>query len=214
MSFLLARSEHMRCTMPSSRVRKTKVLGFGTNDADYVVDPGKQTGEAACPAYRAWMRMLIRCYSKPFLRKNPTYEDVFVCDSWASFMRFREWWVANVVDNWEIDKDLLQPGNRMYSPDSCIFVPPWLNRFLIGSDSARGELPIGVYFHKREKKFRAQLSMGNGVQRTIGTFNTVEEAYLAWVNAKIELAVEKKSDMDAIDPRIFPNVIRLISTKK
>lgn len=49
MSFLLSRSEHMRRTMPSSRVRKTKVLGFGTNDADYVVDPRKTNGGGGLP---------------------------------------------------------------------------------------------------------------------------------------------------------------------
>lgn len=213
MSNLLTKSNSMRSSMPSHRKRKTKILGFGFNNADYVVDPGKSSGIGVDHAYHTWMRMLIRCYSESFLKKNPTYRGVTVCSSWSEFMNFRSWWADNVVDGWEIDKDLLYPGNRIYGPETCIFVPPWLNRFLIGSEAARGNLPIGVFYHKRDRKYRAQLSMGDSKQKTLGSFKTPEEAYHAWVTAKINMAISLKPKMDEIDHRIFENVIAIIKSK-
>lgn len=40
-------------------------------------------------------------------KKWPSYIGVTVCDEWRSFMKFREWWLENHVDGWQIDKDLL-----------------------------------------------------------------------------------------------------------
>ena len=215
MSVLLSKSEWMRAHMPANRKRgNRKIFGRAVNDASYVVDPGKQTGVPPCPAYKCWMRMLIRCYSESFLCRNPTYVGVSVCDSWLLFSNFREWWVLHVVDDWELDKDLLHLGNTVYAPDNCVFVPKWLNRFLNDSAARRGEFPIGVYYHKRDRKFRAQLSLGEGPQITIGNFDTPDAAYGAWLSAKLNHALSKKTEMDAIDVRIFPNVMRRIETMK
>jgi len=74
-----------------------------------------------------------------------------------------------------LDKDIKVPGNKIYSPDFCVFVPNDLNTLLIDSGAARGEWPIGVFFHKREQKFRAQCNVG-GKRIYLGSFNTPEEA--------------------------------------
>jgi len=214
MKNMKTKSDWMRNEMPSTRKRNSLVLGFGINDADYVVDPAKKSGIGVCPAYHAWLRMIIRCHSKAFLKKNHTYFNASVCDDWRYFMKFREWWHSNVVDDWEIDKDLLIIGNRVYSADSCVFVPPWLNRFLLASNSARGDLPIGVYYHKREQRYRSQLSMGDGKQKTLGSFSSPSQAHSAWVEAKKGLAAIKKVDMDNIDVRIYRNVLKMISDMK
>lgn len=215
MSCLLAKSDAMRASKPSSRFRgKRKVLGVGINDADYVVDPAKKSGIGVCPAYHSWLRMLMRCYSEPFLKNNPTYRGSSVCHSWLSFSYFREWWSSNVVDGWEIDKDLLHIGNKVYAPGNCIFVPKWLNTMLNGNESARGGHPIGVYFHKKEGKFRSQISLCSGTQKWLGSFTLEDDAYLAWLNAKLDYASSRKKEMDAIDVRIYPNVVSIIKGKR
>lgn len=215
MSELRAKSEWMRVNKPSNRKRgNRRMLGGAVNDSTYVVDPGKATGFTPCPAYKCWVRMLIRCYSAPFLLKNPTYYGVSVCEPWLIFSNFREWWLSNVVDGWELDKDLLHIDNTIYSPDKCVFVPKWLNRFLNDCAAGRGEWPIGVYYHKRDRKFRGQLSVDKGPQITLGSFSTAEEAHAAWLNAKLGVALSKKSDMDAIDLRIYPNVTAKILSMK
>lgn len=215
MSIALVKSDWMRETMPSTRKLRTKlVLGWGINDADYVIDPSKTSGIGPCPAYQAWQRMLLRCYSEAFLLKNPTYKGVTVCEDWRKFSSFREWWTRNVADGYELDKDLLNPGNKVYSPDACIFVPKWLNTLANGHEAGRGELPIGVYFHKREKRYRAQVALCTGVQKTLGSFRTKEEAHSAWLDAKLKYASSRKSEMDAIDERLYPNIVTIIRGKK
>lgn len=215
MSDLLSKSNWMRETMPAKRTRgKRLVLGVGLNDADYVVDPGKSNGVGKCPAYACWMRMLMRGYSRAFQSKNPTYFDVTVCDDWLVFSNFRAWWGSNVVDGWELDKDLLSPGNKQYSPKNCVFVPPWLNRTLNGRCAARGLLPVGVFFHKGKGKFRAQIALGDGRQKTIGDFSSADDAYAAWLSGKISYVTSRKQEIDAIDKRIFSNIIKIIKDIK
>ena len=71
--------------------------------------------------YTAWVNMLRRCY----LDEHPTYKDCTVCVEWHDFQVFAEWYENNYpVDGkkYAIDKDIKIDGNKIYSPDFCIFV--------------------------------------------------------------------------------------------
>ena len=60
---------------------------------------------------------------------------------------------------WEgkhLDKDILFEGNKVYSPDTCIFVTPTVNTFTTDCGAARGEWLIGADWHKQAGKFRAR----------------------------------------------------------
>lgn len=206
----LSKSNHMRETMPRKTTRKTMVFNVGINDADYVVDPSKKSGIGPCPAYKAWSRIMQRAYSNAFLSDNPTYHGVSVHEDWHKFSSFREWWCENVVHGWEIDKDLIMIGNMQYGPDVCIFIPKWLNVIVNGSSASRGDLPIGVYYHKREKRYRAQISMCEGRQKQLGSFSSPLIAYNAWLSAKLEYIESRKKDIDSIDVRIYSNVLKKI----
>ena len=35
-----------------------------------------------------------------------------------------------LIEKWEIDKDVLLKGNKIYSEDTCVFIPPCLNLML------------------------------------------------------------------------------------
>ena len=157
--------------------------------------------------------MLERCYSAKYHSRYPTYIGVEVCDEWLTFMTFRKWWVENQVDGWQMDKDVLS-DDRIYSPDTCIFVPRWMNTFTTDHAAARGEWPIGVCYHKITGKFLARCRHPLGKQGHIGLFSTPEEAHAAWLDRKLEIANELKHLMDDIDARIFPRVIEIISRSK
>ena len=190
------------------------VYGVGVNDANYCTQPRMEGKQVRCPAYRAWANMLRRAYSAKFHAKNTTYSGVTVCEDWHSFMSFRKWWLDKQVDGLYLDKDLLSDA-ACYSPDTCLFVPAWLNTFTIDCGSARGVYPIGVCLHKLRGRFEAMCRnpMSKKLEH-LGYFHTPEEAHLAWRTRKLELALDLKPKMDEIDQRIYQRVCEIISNAK
>ena len=87
--------------------------------------------------------MLDRAYSDKYKQRQPTYRDVTVCEEWHSFMRFRAWMVEQDWEGKELDKDILFQGNKVYSPDTCVFVDKAVNLFLTDCAASRGEWPLG-----------------------------------------------------------------------
>jgi len=88
-----------------------------------------------------------------------------------------------------LDKDIIAPGSKLYSPESCAFVLQATNLFVTACDASRGGYPIGVDLFKRTGKYRAQC--GNpftGKQEYLGLFSTPEEAHEVWRRRKHELA--------------------------
>lgn len=78
----------------------------------------------ATKAYTVWRDMIRRCYSEKSLKKCPTYNNVSVCDEWHNFQNFAEWFSVNYIQGHELDKDIKIGGNKVYSPESCIFARP------------------------------------------------------------------------------------------
>jgi len=74
------------------------------------------------PAYERWSAMLQRCYSPLLHEKFPTYTDCTVAKEWHNFQIFAEWYYANVLPEYELDKDILVDGNKVYSQSTCLFV--------------------------------------------------------------------------------------------
>lgn len=196
-----------------SKAKRKLVLGVGINDSDFMAEIRVDGKRQVCPAYRAWKHILRRCYCEKFLSKNPTYTEVTVCDGWLSFSNFREWWIENHVDGWQIDKDLLT-DNKEYSPESCLYVPRWLNNLTEDHRNARGEFLIGACYDTRRSCFVAQCSNPEGGSAYVGSFATQEEAHNAWVARKIEIATKLKPEMDKIDGRVFNRVIEIIRGSK
>ena len=207
-------SLHIEASYPANKLsiamRKPR-YGVGINDAHYATQPMVNGAQLHDPAYRAWAGMLERAYDQKFHEKQPTYSDVTVCKEWHSFSAFREWWLANYREGLQLDKDLLVVGNREYGPSACIYIPSWLNKFTIDRSADRGELPIGVCLDRRSGKYQANCRNPiTGKLHLLGHFNTPEAAHDAWLNYKLQLADQLKPDMDAIDPRIHPNVVTII----
>ena len=88
-----------------------------------------------------------------------------------------------------LDKDIIAPGSKLYSPETCAFVLKATNSFVIASDAIRGEYPIGVDLHKPTGKYRAQCNNPfTGEREHLGLFSTPKEAHEAWRERKHELA--------------------------
>ena len=187
------------------------VYGVGFNDSSYCTSHKIEGVLVKCPARASWASMMQRCFDAKFHERYPTYSGVSVSDNWHKFSVFRKWWLIHHVDGYELDKDLIGDG-KSYSPESCIFVPQWLNKFTIGYDSARTEY---IKFKSGNGSFRARCSNPfSRRQEFLGHFDTPEAAHLAWRARKLELALELKPRMDEIDQRIYPRVIEIINNAK
>lgn len=208
-SYDVSLSEHYRLTRPAtaSSMSKRKVVhGVGINDADYETGG---TSVGLCPCYSAWSGMMRRCYSSSKKTRLSAYANCSVSDSWRSFMSFRAWWVANHRDGWHLDKDLLVYGNKVYGPETCVFVPQEINNFVAESRSA-SSLPVGVSLYRDGVRFLAQCRAGKGGKSHIGLFDCVESASAAYIKAKIERLSVLKPIMDGIDRRIYKSCVKHI----
>lgn len=156
-------------------------------------------------AYQYWRGMLKRCYDDSFQRERPTYRGCVVCDEWHNFQVFAKWiYKQGFVDcGYELDKDILMAGNKVYSPETCCLVPRQINTVLNNCSASRGELPQGVSSYKKSGKYRARVRVsGKGV--SLGVFDSVDEAYKAYKRAKEDnvktIALEWK---DKVDSRVY-----------
>lgn len=110
-------------------------------------------------AYKYWENMLRRCYYKKNLEEHETYMGCEVCKEWLCFDIFLEWYEENYYEikgqKMCLDKDILFKGNKIYSPQTCIFVPQRINTLFVKKDKNRGELPIGVFWDEDRQKYKA-----------------------------------------------------------
>ena len=177
---------------------KKLVFGVGNNDADYIVQRketidvnGKQKLVWICPYYLAWQNMLKRCYSTKYKDKNPTYIGCSVTDEWLTFSVFKNWMMTQDFEGNQLDKDLLVEGNKVYSPETCVFVTPMVNSFTIDRGASRGEFLIGVHWDKNAGKFKSQCcNPFTKKQEYLGLFTCGQDAHEVWLNRKLELAYE------------------------
>ena len=108
--------------------------------------------------YETWISMLQRCYDPYYLNKQPSYIDCYVCDEWLNFQNFAKWYYKHYYEISNemmcLDKDILFKGNKIYSPQTCIFVPQRINKLFIKNDRFRNEYPIGVSVHSDNKRLQ------------------------------------------------------------
>lgn len=183
------------------------VRGVGVNDATYKTQPVINGKREICPFYRKWADMLNRCYSEKELAKRPSYAGCSVAVEWLNFMAFREWMDRQAWKGMHLDKDILVQGNRVYSPNTCIFVTQQLNKFMTDSGAARGEYPIGVEFQKIAGKFRSLCCNPiTGKREHLGYFADQDSAHQAWIQRKTQIA----KDLSAMqsDDRVRQALLR------
>lgn len=167
----------------TSIANRKSIHGVGINDSNYQTQPTVNGKRLACKIYNAWRNMITRCYGEKSLQRNPTYKDCTVDPAWYSFMAFRSWMIKQDWEGKQLDKDILIPGNKLYSPDTCIFVSCQINSLLTDRLAGRGDYPMGVSWDKESKKFRAYINNSNKL-KNLGRFDTIKEAHAVARKAK------------------------------
>ena len=140
--------------------------------------------------YHKWNGMLRRCYDNKYKEKEPTYKDVICCERWLCFAYFLEdLEILKQEYNWNedeklnLDKDILNKGNKEYNLENCVLIPSYINSLFTKSDAKRGKYPIGVSYDKQHKKFQTHCDI-YGKQKRLGYYNTPEQAFNAYKQAK------------------------------
>jgi len=185
------------------------VHGVGFNDQTYAA---KQEDGTYDKSYKLWVGMLERCYSKPLHIKYPSYSCCRVSEAFKYYTYFREWCYTQEGykqkdsngRHYQLDKDILIKGNKVYSEDTCIFIPPALNLLLIKNDATRGQYPVGIHKQTVGDKYIVHAPDKNGKRVYCGSFVTVEEAFSTYKKLK-EAWIRKLTETykGLIDPRAY-----------
>jgi len=155
-----------------------------------------------------WLNMLARCYGKHQKDgRNSTYADCSVSENFKDFQYFAEWCQSQVgfgLKDWHLDKDILFKGNKIYSEDTCVFVPSELNVLFNKKKKQRGDYPIGVSKSSKPDYSYSSVCNHNGKQVWLGYHTTVEAAFFRYKEFK-ESVVKGAANKwkDQIDPRAY-----------
>lgn len=140
--------------------------------------------------YRIWVAMIRRCYDGKRANIYPAYYGkCIVCDDWHNYQIFAKWYSENfyiIDERLHIDKDILFPQSKTYSPETCLLVPQRINELFTYRKNNDG-VPIGITKTKAGK-FSAEYNT-----QTLGTFSTLTEAFEAYKTIK-EKTIKKVAE--------------------
>lgn len=152
-------------------------------------------------SYYRWKCILRRCYSDT---QQNVYVGCTVCRAWLHFSKFHRWYTRNYVEGYHIDKDILKPGNKVYCPQYCRFVPKELNLLLNKNEAQRGRFSQGIS-RTATGNYQSTLSK-NGKNFSLGTFTSKTKAAKVYRKAKaawIRTIARKYYLAGAIDEAIY-----------
>lgn len=164
-----------------------------------------------------WHSMRKRCKVGGSVQKHhsayigctyiPEWEDYDVYTEWA------EQQVGFLVKDergrcYSLDKDILFGRNKIYSPETCVFVPPRVNSFYSRIDGEDNGLPKGVHWQESCKRFIAQGTCWEGTSIYLGCYKTPEAAHAAYVENK-EAKAKQLAEFykDVIDIRVYDKLM-------
>lgn len=172
--------------------------------------------------YNVWQSMLQRSHSTSYKEKRTAYKNVSCCEEWLNYENFYEWlhsqpnfdkWYEG--KRWAVDKDILNKGNKVYSPENCCLIPQNVNCLFLKREAERGEYPIGVrytndgflavcrnpfldksielgYYSTPERAFQAYKEYKEKIIKRVAEVeykagNITEECYKAMLNYEVEI---------------------------
>ena len=174
------------CAFKSGEIRnrlKPSLFGVGIIGENEIIDKNKKIYNS----YNKWVSMLKRCYDENSLKKFPTYKECKVCEKWLYYPNFKEWYDENYYEidgeQTELDKDILVKGNKIYSPNTCVFVPKIINSIFKTNTKKQDSLPVGIFYRKDNNKYRVIFSF-KGERMNLGNYKEIDEAFKVYKEVK------------------------------
>ena len=186
-------SNHLRkagCPKCFHTSRKRKIFGVGINDTDNVIHN---------PSYHIWRQILMRCYDSNSSNKFQSYKGVTVCSEWLMYSNFKRWFDENHIDGFELDKDILSGIHKVYSPQTCCFIPKTLNQLISKSTSNQ------IGYKRRNGRFYPSMQK-DGRKISLGAFGSEKEALVAYKSAKeayVKELAEIYYSINQIEKRVY-----------
>ena len=162
---------------------------------------GKKTDE-----YIIWCGILRRCYDPKLHERESTYKNCTVEEYLLNFQNMGEWINNNYYEipgeQMCLDKDILCKGNKVYSRETCIFVPERINLLFTKCDNRRGDSPIGV---TPRESGNYQVFCSNGYRKSVylGSYSTEEEAFQVYKEYKEKVIKEVIDSYEGKIPEPF-----------
>ena len=140
---------------------------------------GANNVDCKSPEFYRWTNMIQRCYNKKIHKYKPYYKDKSVCEEWLNFANFRIWYREHIIEGAKVDldKDILCQGNKVYSPETCVFVEHYINTVFEDRGTKRRIV------ENKEKQYETYMTVLNK-NISFGTFNIKEEAEKGYVTGK------------------------------
>lgn len=189
------------------------LLGVGCKSCTYLKDKANSV-DGICDvrntkrnrrAYDLWYGMLERC------KKLHAYRDCSVCEEWKTFSNFKKWHDENYIKGYALDKDLFSNGEKVYSPNTCCYIPARLNSMLSFSKKSMNGLPVGVrLLDTKSIKYTSSVLI-DGKMSYLGTFDTKEEAFRAYKIKKEEVVKSEAESLYAdnlITKRVYDRLMK------
>ena len=155
---------------------------------------------------KIWQSMLTRCYNPKYHEREPNYKGCKVENYLLNFQHMGEWIDENYYEvpgeTMCLDKDILNKGNKIYSRDTCIFVPKKINSLFVKSDKRRGNSPIGTTPNS-SGNYQVYCNNGNGISVYLGAYLTKEEAFQVYKQYKEKVIKEVIDSYEGIIPEPF-----------
>ncbi len=153
-------------------------------------------------SFKHWYRMLSRCYDNKCQEKEPSYIGSQCYDEWHNFQNFAKWFDDNYYkinnERMQLDKDILYKGNKLYSPETCVFVSQRINNLFTKRQNDRGDLPIGVtrirdkYLAQINKNGRRERKIWDDIDSAFNWYKIEKEKYIKQIADKYKHIIPEK----------------------
>ena len=180
--------------------RTVRGVGYNSGGAYKTNEHGRPT-----KVYSLWQGMIERCYNPKQLIRRPNYVGCTVDERWHDFQVFAIWYDNHPYKDlgYQLDKDILVQGNKLYSPETVCLVPRELNMLFTSATRARGKYPQGVNYYEPLDNYCAAVR-ANGKSKHLGYFDCQDKAHEVYKKAK-EAHVKEMADLwfGNIEPKVY-----------
>lgn len=76
-------------------------------------------------AFKKWTYMVIRVHSNSSKNGKGLHHTCTICKEWSNFQNFAAWHFESYPEDgkgYELDKDKIKKGNKLYSPSLCCYI--------------------------------------------------------------------------------------------